>query len=184
MKTIIITLLLSLSSICYSQSFNGVSISGDVSATIQEFKSKGFKLARHIGNTYEMSGLLGLKKVELYVYCTPITKKTAKFVIYFEEKNSFSLLKSDFQDLREIFIEKYGDPTHKLRQIDHAGYDSYEAALKDEKIIVSDYWLYVGGNLSISLSISKFMQIKMTYENDAIMDVMQKENKQQNLNIY
>jgi hypothetical protein len=184
MKSIFITTLFTLSAIfCYSQSFNGVNISGDVTTALQEFKSKGFKLVKQQDNTYQLSGLLGSKKVELYVYCTPITKKTAKFVVYFEEKTSFALLKSDFQDFHEIFIEKYGEPTHKLRKTDHE-YDSYEAALRDEKIIISDYWLYVGGNLSISLSISKYMQLKMTYENDAIMDVLQKENKQQNLNIY
>lgn len=182
---IITTLLFALSSICcYSQSFNGVNISGDVSVAVQQFKSKGFKLEEQRDNVYSLSGWIGLKKVELFIFFTPLTKKTAKFVVYFEEKNSFSLLKSDFQDFHEIFIEKYGEPTHKLRQIDHTDYDSYEAALKDEKIIVSDYWLSVGSNLSISLSISKYMQIKMTYENDVIMELLETERKKQNINIF
>jgi hypothetical protein len=182
---IITTLLFALSSICcYSQSFNGVNISGDVSVAVQQFKSKGFKLEEQRDNVYSLSGLLSSRKVELFIFCTPITKKTAKFVVYFEEKNSFSLLKDDFQDFHEIFIEKYGEPTHKLRQIDQADYDSYEAALKNEKVIVSDFWLSVGSNLSISLAISKYMQIKLTYENDVIMELLDKEKKKINLSIF
>jgi hypothetical protein len=181
---IITTLLFALSSICcYSQSFNGVNISGDVSVAVQQFKSKGFKLEEQRDNVYSLSGLLSSRKVELFIFCTPITKKTAKFVVYFEEKNSFSLLKDDFQYFHQILIEKYGEPTNKLRKIDN-DYDSYEEALKDEKIIFSDFWLSVGSNLSLSLSISKYMQIKMTYENDVIMDLWETEKKKQNLNIF
>jgi hypothetical protein len=127
--------------------------------------------------------MLGINQVDLFVYCTPISRKTAKFLVSFEEKSSFLLLKEQFQEFHNIFIEKYGEPTKKIRETGSASFENYEEALKNEKILIADYWFSVG-TISISLSISKFLCLKITYENDINMDIMEKERKKQNLNIY
>jgi hypothetical protein len=127
--------------------------------------------------------MLGLKQVDLYVYSTPISKRTARFVVLFEEKSSFSLLKEQFQEFHNIFLEKYGEPTKKIRETWIAGYENYESALKNGKIVYADYWFSVG-TISISLSVSKFLQLEISYENDKNMQLMGAEIKKQNLNIY
>ena len=148
------TILFSLVSVfSYSQSFNGVNISGNVESTIQQLKAKGYKYVKMLDNVgYQLEETLANEQVELYVYFTPYTKQTAKFVIYFPEGSSYIGL-----------LEGY-----ELQ------------AIKNEKGFVSSYWLNIN-NCSMSLSISKYAQLKITYENDQNMSKLEEENKKKNL---
>lgn len=170
----------------YSQSFNGVAISGDVENTIAELKLKGFKFVKKSNVAYEMEGKLALENVELYVYATPITNQTAKIVIYFPERNSFHKLKEDYERYLDILTTKYGNPTKKYFLFVSPYYegDGYELqAIKNDKGIVASMWLSIN-NLSLSVSISEYSQLKLTYENDKNMEKLQDENKRKDLIVF
>lgn len=179
------TILFSLVSVfSYSQSFNGVNISGSVESTIQQLKAKGYKYVKMLDDVgYQLEGTLANEQVELYVYFTPYTKQTAKFVIYFPEGSSYIGLLEDYNKYYDLLSTKYGAATKR-----HFGFlspyeqgDGYELqAIKNEKGFVSSYWLNIN-NCSMSLSISKYAQLKITYENDQNMSKLEEENKKKNL---
>ncbi|MFN9999444.1 MAG: hypothetical protein ACK52X_07475, partial [bacterium] len=90
LKFIFSILVLVISTKAQSQIFNGIPISGRVENTIARLKSKGYKLIKKLDNVgYEMTGFLASQKIEMYVYYTPLTKQTAKIIIYFPEENSY-----------------------------------------------------------------------------------------------
>lgn len=186
LKFIFSILVLVISTKAQSQTFNGIPISGRVENTIARLKSKGYKLIKKLDNVcYEMTGLLATQEIEMYVYFTPFTKQTAKIVIYFPEKNSYERLLEEYNEYYDLLSIKYG-PTTKRNRIFSPPYkegDGEElSAIKSEMGIVGSYWLNIN-NLSLSISISKYAQLKITYENDQIMTKLESENKTKLLKI-
>lgn len=187
MKKLFTILFTLVSVFSYSQQFNGISISGNVTKTVEELKSKGFKFVKKIDDVaYEMEGVVGMEKVELYVYFTPTSKLTSKFVIYFPEKISYFTLLNDYNDYYDILSTKYGNASKRNFAFlsPYESGDGYELqAIKNEKGFVSSFWFAIN-NCSISLSISKYAQLKITYENDINMEKLEQENKAKNLSTF
>jgi hypothetical protein len=159
-----------------AQSFLGLPISGNVSTTIAAFKAKGFKFIKQDQYSVSMSGIVDYTPVELYIYNTPTSKQTCKFVVYFDEKNSWISLKGDYDRFVDKLTNKYGAPDKNIEEFitPYESGDGYElSAIQLEKAVFSSFWFaggYERSNLSMSVSISKFKQLKLTYENDKLMD--------------
>jgi hypothetical protein len=188
MKKLFTFLFILVSVFSYSQSFNGVNISGNVTKTIEELKSKGFSYVKKVDevNVYELEGIVNSEQVELYVYYTPATNLTAKFVIFFPEKSSFNSLLEDYNKYSDILSTKYGNASKKqyffLSPYEKG--DGYELqAIKNDKGFVSSFWFSIN-NCSMSVSISKYAQLKITYENDANMGILEQEIKNKNLTTF
>ena len=186
LKFIFSILVLVISTKAQSQTFNGIPISGKVENTIARLKSKGYKLIKKLDNVcYEMTGLLATQEIEMYVYFTPFTKQTAKIVIYFPEKNSYERLLEEYNEYYDLLSIKYGPTTNRNRIFSppyKEGDGEELSAIKSEMGIVGSYWLNIN-NLSLSISISTYAQLKITYENDLIMTKLESENKTKLLKI-
>lgn len=184
MKKIILLLLMFVSVQSFGQYFNGIEISGSITSAVEKFKAKGFKLLKKDDNSYTMSGVLFNTRIELYLFATPITKQYAKCVIYFPE-DSWISLKSDYNKYVELFDEKYGYHTAQIEQFIDPYYegDGYElSALMLEKCTYVTYWQL--SKVSMAVEISKYKQIKLTYENNALMNVLQSERERQQSRIF
>lgn len=182
MKKITLTIVLAfLIGASYSQSFNGVPISGSPKTVSDSFKEKGFKVFEtSIENTIVMKGEVMGKGVELYIFNTPKSKKVYKVAIYFDKVDNWYSIKSDYNSLLNILTDKYGKPDSKYSSFYKPYYegDGYEMqAVSLEKVSFSAFW-FGRENTNISISISKFKMISVGYENAEMVEVNEKEKKE------
>lgn len=168
-----------------SQAFDGVEIGGPISVAIEKFKAKGYKLVEKYETGARMVGKVGVYQVELYLTKTPKSGKFAKIGLYFDKRISWSSLLSDYNRMKEIIVDKYGIPTSDYETFVNPFYlgDGYEmTAVKIEKCIYASYWLM--DTMNISLEISKFAQVNLSYENVANMDLLSRERAEKERSIF
>ena len=182
MKKITLTIVLALLiGAAYSQTFNGVAISGNPKAVADSFKARGYKIFEtNIENTTVMKGEIMGKGVELYIFNTPKSKQVYKVAVYFDKVENWYSIKSDYNSLLNILTEKYGKPDSKYASFYKPYYegDGYEMqALTLEKASYSAFW-FGKENTNISISISKFKMVSVGYENDTLVEVNNKEKTQ------
>lgn len=177
MKKILVLIALLLSVNTYSQVFDGVPVSGDLATAITKFKAKGYTLKKYIDNGAIVNGKVGLRNVEVFIMTTPKSKKIYKFAIYFEERATWYSLKEDYDKYYTIFKEKYGEPDSEFSFFSspYEDGDGYEmTAVRLEKATFASYWLK-RSNTTIAVSISKWRQVEVVYENDTNMAIKQSE---------
>lgn len=179
MKNLFIAIALILTTVTNAQEFNGVKIDGDLPSFTNALKAKGYTFHRTLDNGCIMKGKIGFKDVDVFIFTTPKSKKVFKLTIYFEEKSTWSSLKSDYQQLAAALTEKYGQPSNTYDSFSKPYYegDGYEmSAVQLEKCNYSSYWLNKE-NLTLAVEISKYKQVKLVYENDKNMDLKEQEIK-------
>lgn len=178
MKKYILTIALAISvTLLSAQSFNGVPLEGDLPTLITRYKAKGFTFVKYIENGAILKGKVANYPIELYVFTTPKSKKVYKAVAYLDKEVSWSSIKSNYERFVEIFTEKYGTPTSKLERFIDPYYegDGYEmSALSLEKCDYYTLWMDVQ-KMNMSVEISKYKQVKLTYENIQNIELMTKE---------
>lgn len=179
MKHLIFAAIMLLASLqSFSQSFDGVSISGGYYEAVEKYKSKGYKVVQ-TGNTYTyLSGSVNGTSVELLVMGTPKTKQFCKAIIYLPKRTSWSSLKSNYEDYLQILTNKYGNPSssYNFFKDPYNEGDGYElSAVKADKCVFAAYWIDSVSNTNIALNISEYLQVQISYENDRLMDVLKKE---------
>jgi hypothetical protein len=162
-----------------AQTFDGVPISGDVQTAISRFKAKGyfFKEISDNGTAILKGKIAGIYDIELFIFVTPKTKKITKMVAYLDKQQTWFNLKSDYQKFVEILTEKYGSPDNTYNSFDSPYYDGdgYEmTAVSLEKCTFASLWLR-RSNLNLAIEISKFSQVKLTYENVENMAILKSE---------
>ena len=163
-KVTIFVLAFLLSTLSYAQEFMGVSISGNKSDCVAKFTAKGFKYKKEVGNTVVMEGKLQSQNVDLFITSTPTSKQVWKFTVYYPEETSWFGIKGSYKDLKETLTEKYGKPeSYEYFSKPYEEGDGYETtAIKIEKCSYSSFWR--ADNLIVALEISKYMQLKLSYE--------------------
>jgi hypothetical protein len=178
MKKLILSIaLFATTTIAYSQTFNGVSISGNTQSVVDSFKARGFKFVDSSENTVVMKGEVTGKPFELYIITTPKSKQVCKVAGYFDEIDSWYGLEAEYNSIINIITQKYNKPDNKYAFFTKPYYkgDGYELqALGVDKVSYSSYW-FNKDNLNICVSISKFKMVKVDYENSALMEVNTKE---------
>ena len=160
-----------------AQVFDGVEVSGDLPSTIAKFKAKGYIFKKYLDNGAILNGKVGYRNVEVYIYVTPKSKKVFKFSVFLEEQLTWSNLKNDYDKYYDIFKEKYGAPDseYSFFSSPYKQGDGYEmTAVTLEKATFSAYWLG-RNNTSMVVSISKWNQVQLVYENDTNTDLKEKE---------
>lgn len=178
MKKIILSVILSFTIFSgFSQTFNGVPISGKLKSAVDSFKTRGFKYVDSSDNVVIMKGEVTGKPFELYIFTTPKSKQVCKVAGYFDEIDSWYVLEADYNSIVNILTQKYGKPENKYASFYKPYYkgDGYELqGLAAGKVSYATYW-FNKENLNISVSISKFKMIKVDYENAELMDINTKE---------
>jgi hypothetical protein len=151
-----------------SQSFDGIPISGTMAQASARFKAKGYTQIANTPNQYIMfKGQVSNEEIQVMVLCTPKTYIVFTFGVYFDEKQTFSALKNDFNSLLETLTDKYGSPDAVEKDFDSPYYegDGYEmTAVRGQKCTYQAKWNNLP-NLSIRLLINKFGQVQINYYN-------------------
>jgi hypothetical protein len=163
-----------------SQSFDGVPISGDLPTAIARYKAKGYTFEKFIENGAILKGKIAQNPIELFVFVTPKTKRVYKVVGYLDEDISWVSLKSTYIRYREIITNKYGIPDGNYEDFTTPYYegDGYElSAVALEKVNYSAYWLN-NMSMNIGIEISKFKQVKISYENYELIKLKRTEQSQ------
>jgi hypothetical protein len=166
-----------------AQSFDGVPISGDLPTAVSRFKSKGYKVKNYMEHGVIMTGRVSLWEVELFIFTTPRSKKVFKMTVYFPEETSWYSLKKTYNQMLNIMKDKYGEPSAIREEFVYPYYegDGYEmSAVKNEKVQYFGLWVMETKNMNVAVEISKYKQVQLTYENDELMKV--KDREQASLN--
>lgn len=159
--------------------FNGIPIDGNISNFVSKMNKKGFILEDyHEKSVAIMSGKFCGEDVNLFIIASEKSKTVWKVVVDYNNKGSWSTLKSDYSELKELFTKKYGYPEKSFNFFERPYYDGdgYELqALRLEKChYVSFYNLSDG---YISLKISQFGNIQIAYEDKINSEIRSEENE-------
>ncbi len=153
--------------------FKNIPINGDVNIFAKELVKQGFTIKETKGNVITLSGSYISRDCEVLILGTKGTNIIWKVIIFLPKETNWYSIKSDFLKLKEQFIVKYN--TGKSYEFFSSPYDEgdgYEMqAVRLEKCTYSTFWDTQGG--SITLKISKYEQISVSYEdsiNSAIDD--------------
>jgi hypothetical protein len=162
----VLFLLFSLSA--FSQSFDGVSIDGDLSLAISKYKEKGYEVVSKEKEGAILKGTAAGKKIDLFILATPKSKIVYKAVIFLPAREDWQSLKDDYEKYKEILINKYGKPTsiyESFKEPFKEGEGNEMIAVTNKKCQYVSYWLDDKENTNIAVEISDTKQIQITYEN-------------------
>jgi hypothetical protein len=180
MKNLITTIVLAISILSASaQSFDGVPIEGDLPTAVARFKAKGYTIDKYFERGVQMKGRVANNDIQLFIFTTPISKKIFKISAYLDTETSWYSLKATYDRMLEKLETKYGTPDEKKAEFITPYYygDGYELqAVTLEKTSFYAYW-FKRDNLSLGVEISKYKQVKLTYENDRMMDIKDAEQQ-------
>jgi len=169
----------------HAQEFMGVKVEGDKLNLISQFKSKGFVLK---GDSKQdaviMEGNIGSKTYEIVISVTPKTKQVWKLSVYLPKSENWSRIREEYNEYLDLLTTKYGKPeqTYAFFASPYKEGDGYEmSAIGLEKCYYSAYW---EDNIGISIQISKFKQVKVSYENKKNVELLEVEKKEVNSKIF
>lgn len=164
-----------------AQYFDGVKIEGAFNSVIEKYKTKGYRLVEKNNDYCQMSGNLNSENIELWLYCSPKSKIATKAVIFFTQKNTWRDLKGQYNIYKGIFTEKYGEPkVYEYFSTPYEEGDGYEVqAIGLEKCTYMSFWLDYN-NTNMMVSISKYKQVQVSYENITAVEISKRESNELN----
>jgi hypothetical protein len=179
MKNVILSVLLTISISTFGQYFNEVKIDGSSAEYIAKIKAKGYTVKEYYKNG---NGAILKKDLnELYVFWTPKSKIVYKVSLYLPKKDSWYSIKAEYQKYSDILSSKYGEPkpdnVYAYFSKPYYEGDGYEiSALSLGKVTYFTFWdLSATENLQLGLSISKYEQVEISYENHKNTLIKEKE---------
>lgn len=183
MKKVSLILLCTLFVICsFGQEFLGIKVDGDLKTVVNKFVNKGFKITyTEVPNVTTATGYYSGTLIEVNIISTPITHQVWKFAVYLPKKYDWSVLKAEYIGYRSSLVEKYGLPKNTYTGFVDPYYegDGYEfSAVKNNKCNYSTFW----DNMSIE--ISQFQQVRISYENSINSDLYNAEKNTINQAIF
>lgn len=170
----------------YSQTFDGVPISGKLIDCVNKFKAKGYILTTNNETGVIMKGKIAAQEIELYLYKTPKTLLVTKAVIFLPKKTTWTQLKNNYTDYLQLLVGKYGDYDKSASTFldPYTEGDGYEmSAVSLEKCLYIAFWEN-RNNTNIMIEISKYSQVKIVYENVANMALKDKEKEELERNVF
>lgn len=147
--------------------FMGIPIDGSIISFVEKLKTKGLVVKNKENGVYVLSGkFASYDNAEIFVFSTPKTNIVFKVVVYLPEKKTWSSIKSQYSDMVDLYSQKYALTAHfEYFMSPYYEGDSYEEqAVKLEKAIWSSFFKCDGG--AIAVEISKYMQLKIAYEDE------------------
>lgn len=161
--------------------FRDIEIDGTATLFLSKLKTLGYILKDTDDGVYLLDGKFGGKECDIYFLSTEKTKTVWKVAVFFEKKNSWSSLKSDYNSIKEQLITKYGKPKKSYNFFSNPYYegDGYELqAVKNEKCTYFTTWELVGGAISLQISGTDGCRLVIQYEDKTNMTKMQKEKEE------
>jgi hypothetical protein len=186
MKKYILIALLMFSAVSFGQSFDGVPLSGNIDLAVAKFKAKGYKVSQTAESAYIMKGMVAGENVQIFLFYTPKTKQVFKMTAYLDERSTWYSLKAHYERYVQVLTDKYGESSSTYESFDKPYYegDGYEiSAVELEKCNYATYWMNKD-NLTLGVEITKYKQVKLTYENDTNMILYKKERGEQQKNSF
>lgn len=169
-----------------AQTLLGIPFSGDAKVFASKLVAKGFvpqKNTTTVKNLSVFKGIILGKSCEVYVFGTAKTNQVFKMIAYTDRETTFSDITSTFDVLNGYLEEKYGkNQENECIDFFKSPYergDGYEmTAIRSGKYVRMCVYGDNEPNMSVMLSIEKFSQVKITWENDSMQEVQQKELKE------
>lgn len=164
--------------------FKGIPLDGKLSDFVSKLSKEGFTFKEYaLDYVAVMEGNFAGNYATIYILATPKSKIVWKATVNYNKKESWSSLKSDYSEMKELFTKKYGEPENHYEFFSKPYYegDGYELqALRKEKChYISFYKLPLGG---VSVEISPFGRIRMSYEDNINYELKKNEEESEALN--
>lgn len=156
--------------------FMGVEIDGPMDAFVQQMEAKGFSVIEKHVDSIVMKGTFTNKPVHLFIPLTSITKKVHNICVFYEENNSWYSIKSDYNNLKNAYKDKYSLDVENHSFLDpyYEG-DGYEmqAVELGKCRYISVFKTQYG---SISLSITQAKKIIVSYTDSINSELAEQES--------
>lgn len=176
-KITILTLFILICTNIFAQEFMGIKVDGKLNEVVSKFRAKGFISQKNeIPDVAIMKGSTGSKEVQLIIVSSPLSNTVWKFSVYLPKRTSWVYLKADYEEYVNLITQKYGEPDKEFRFFMPPYYegDDYEmTAVAIDKCRFLTFWLVKG----LSVQISTFGSINITYENNTNADIDDIERK-------
>lgn len=148
--------------------FKGIPLDGKLSDFVSKLSKEGFTFKEYARDYVAvMEGNFAGNNATIYILSTQKSKIVWKVAVNYDKKESWSSLKSDYYNMKELFTKKYGDTNKHYEFFSKPYYegDGYELqALRKEKChYISFYDLPLGKAL---VEISQFGHIQIGYEDN------------------
>lgn len=183
-KFILTALVLSLAALAStaqteSPKFKGIPVEGDAAVFVDGLKNAGFTYVTEGDEYYLLKGpFAGFNDCRVIVSRTAATNMVAKVTAVTEVYSTWFSMRSDYEDIKEAYTQKYGvpDSDHHFFSPPYKLGDGYEeTAVRVDKCHYLTIW-HVDG-YTIGIRITSGMKICIGYENDAIMKVYSDEKE-------
>ena len=169
MKTLgIAALMVFLIAVSPAQEVMGIKIQGRIIDVVAQFEQKGFVQKVSKKDVIYMQGTVENRNMELWLACTPKTRLVWKAQVAFKGKSAWNELKTQFDDMRDALIQKYGEPTHDFRLFSSPyceGDGNETFAVSSDKVHFASSWIF--DDYSIRLEISTYQHVTMSCKNTA-----------------
>lgn len=151
-----------------AQEVMGIKIQGRISDVVAKFEEKGFAEKVSKKNVTYMLGRVGNRDVELWLACTPKTKLAWKAQVAFKDKFAWDELRTQFEEMRDAFIEIYGEPSYDnnfFNSPSAEGDGNWTFTVSLDEAHFASAWAF--DDHVILLEISKRRQVTVSYDNTA-----------------
>lgn len=151
--------------------FKGVPIDGSVNEMVSKLEKKGLKYIKTIDGTAVMAGSFAS-----YNECTIFvgdqgTGTVCAAGVYFPEKDTWNLLYGNYSNIKELLIQKYGEPSSCIEQFQtsYPPEDNYMKMIyiKSDKYDYKCIWDTPNGIIELSIAhfdtLSSTCQVLLTY---------------------
>lgn len=164
--------------------FKGIPIDGNLSDFVSKMKEDGFTSQEYgKDNVAIMEGEFAGKHATVFILATSITKTVWKIAVNYKEKESWHSLKSEYDEMKKMYIKKYGTPEEDFHFFMKPYYegDGYELqALRKEKCHYVSFYKALYG--TVTLEITKFGYVQCAYEDGQNYRIKKEEEEAEVLN--
>lgn len=164
--------------------FKDIPIDGNVKDFADKLSKKGFTQIEGLeDDIIRMEGKFADFNAEVWLVATPKTKTIWKVVVTTKKYTSWSSIKADFEEYKEIYTKKYGKPANDYHFFSRPYYegDGYEMqALKLEKCTYATVFKIPEGGIMIKMT--KWGDISFSYEDNVNVKIKNSESEQSMLN--
>lgn len=164
--------------------FKDIPIDGNVKDFADKLSKKGFTQIEGLeDDIIRMEGKFADFNAEVWLVATPKTKTIWKVVVTTKKYTSWSSIKADFEEYKEIYTKKYGKPANDYHFFSRPYYegDGYEMqALKLEKCTYATVFKIPEGGIMIKMT--KWGDISFSYEDNVNVKIKNSESEQSVLN--
>ena len=156
--------------------FRGLPIDGNLTNFVSKMKSIGYTVIDEEDNLVFMKGKFTNRDVKLLVCSSVKTHTVWKVCVLFDEARSWSSLKSDYLEYKDLFTKKYGKASDSYEFFLSPYYegDGFEfQALRNEKCHYITFWENNVGYIAVQMKASE--RLGIDYEDKINSKISSKE---------